>query len=131
MKKFLTVLLALFLTAQVFAYNPLNTSVEKMYSEVGKALKHNVEEYEKNIIDTTYLYYYKQCDGKWNKDVWNDAVSKSIELCNNKAAVNASKAGEFGEKLLQALIVTGEDAWHGLSNWMDKKSKEYQDRHEK
>ncbi|MCR4734501.1 MAG: hypothetical protein K5829_05810 [Treponema sp.] len=123
----LSIFLFVFLT-QVFAYNRKNTSVEQMYLEVSESLDHEIEKYEQNIIDTTYLYYYKQCNGKWNKTVWDEAVSKSIDFCNDKAAVTASKAGDFGEKFLQALIVTSEDIWHGFNNWLDKKSREYNKR---
>lgn len=115
-------------SVQVFAFNSKNTSIEQMYSEISGVLEHPIAKYEQNIIDTTYLYYYKQCNGKWNKKVWNEAVSKSVELCNNQAAISASKAGDFGEKFLQAIIVTTEDAWSGLNNWLNKKSDEYNKR---
>lgn len=128
MRKLLLTLFIIAFGTQLFAYNKLNTSVEMMYKDVGHKLNHKVEKYEQTIIDTTYLYYYKQFNGKWDKETWNIAVDKCVELCNNKAAVTASKAGNFGEKFLQALIVTGEDAWKGLNKWVDEKSKEYEKR---
>lgn len=128
MKKIILMLLAITIGAQIYAYNRFNTSVDAMYRDVEKQLNHKTEKYERNIIDTTYLYYNKQCEGKWDKVNWNIAVDKCVELCNNKAAVTASKAGDFGEKFLQAVIVTTEDAWKGFNNWVNKKSKEYEKR---
>lgn len=128
MKKFFLSLLVILFSCQLFAYNRFNTSVDMMYKDVSQKLNHQIEKYEQNIIDTTYLYYNKQCNGKWDKETWNLAVEKCVNLCNNKAAVAASKAGDFGEKLLQALIVTGEDAWKSFNKWVDEKSKEFENR---
>jgi DNA-directed RNA polymerase beta' subunit len=128
-KKHLSILLLTLLLAQAFAFNPKKTSTENMYKDVQKNLGHKIEKYEKNIIDTTYLYYHQKCSGNWTKEIWTTAVSKSTELCNNKAAIAAAKAGEFGEKLLQSIIVTTEDIFSGFNDWLDKNSEEYKKRH--
>lgn len=111
------------------AWDPFNTSVEAMYQEAGSKLKHKLEPYERDIIDTTYLYYYKQCEGSWNKSHWNKALDKSVALCRDKAAIAAAKAGEFGEKFLKAVIVSSENLWDKFTNWLDRKSDEYDERH--
>lgn len=128
MKKLLSTFAVLTICSTLFAYNPKNTSVERMYNDVSKSLKHKIEKYEQNIIDATYLYYYRQCCGDWTESIWNNAVSKSVSLCRNPAAVTASKAGNFGEKFLQAVIVTAEDAFHGARSWLNNKSSEYEKR---
>ena len=121
------------LATQLFAFGvkePSNwATVENFHSEVQKKLGHELEKYELNIIDTTYLYYYGKCEQNWTLEMWNTAVEKSVELCKNPAAVTASKAGVFGEKLLQTLVVTTEDIVSGLNNWLESGSEEYKKRH--
>ena len=129
MKKLIALFSILLLAAQLFAFNAKKATVDKMYKEVQKELGHKIEKYEQNIIDTTYLYYYKKCNGNWTQDTWNIAVDKSVEMCNNKTAVAASKAGDFGEKFLQSLIVTTEDLFKGFNNWIESGSNEYKERH--
>ena len=130
MKKSISLFIFILMTVQLFSFNPKKTTANHMYKDVQKQLGHKIEKYEKNIIDTTYLYYYNKCDGEWTKEIWETTVNKSVELCNNKAAVAASKTGEFGEKFLQSLIVTAEDAFEGFNNWLNKNSEEYQKRHQ-
>jgi len=129
MKKQFSIFLVIFMAVQLFAFNAKKATVNNMYKEVQKELGHKIEKYEQNIIDTTYLYYYKKCDGNWTKDTWELAVDKSVEMCQNKAAITASKAGNFGEKFLQSLIVTTEDLFSGFNKWIEKGSEEYKDRH--
>ena len=130
MKKIISVLVIVLLAAQVFAFNACKSAPENMHEEVQNRLGHKIEKYEQTIIDTTYLYYYKKCDWNWTEEIWNTAVEKSVELCQNKIAIAASKAGEFGEKLLQSLIVTTEDVISGISNWLNTQSEEYKKRHQ-
>ena len=129
MKRRIGFFVVLLMMCQLFAFNAKKATVENMYKEVQKQLGHKIEKYEQNIIDTTYLYYYKKCDGKWTQESWNVAVDKSAELCQNKVAVSASKAGNFGEKLLQTLVVTTEDVFSGIGHWIESGSEEYKERH--
>lgn len=129
MRKLSIILISVFITSSLFAYNPKKTDVEYMYKDVGKILGHKVETYEQNIIDTTYFYYFTKNNNQWTKEVWNDAVNKSVDLCNNNAAVAAAKASDFGEKLLQSLVVTADDAISGFNNWLNRKSEEYKKRY--
>lgn len=92
---------------------------------VEKELGHKSESYELSIINTAYSYYSSQCQNKWDKQTWKDAVAKGVELCKNKIAIAAAKAGEFGEKVLKALVTATKDAAESISNWLDKKSEEY------
>ncbi|MBO4532264.1 MAG: hypothetical protein J5726_01005 [Treponema sp.] len=92
---------------------------------VEKELGHKSEKYELSIINTAYSYYSSQCENKWDKQTWKDAVAKGVELCRNKIAIAAAKAGEFGEKVLKALVTATKDAAESISNWLDKKSEEY------
>ncbi len=132
MKKSFILFAAILMAAQLFASGTKDTSnemtIDNMYVQVQKRLGHTIEKYEKNIIDTTYLYYNEKCDGKWTQELWDTAVNKAVELCHNKAAITASKAGNFGEKLLQALIVTTEDIVNGFNNWVENGSEEYKER---
>lgn len=129
MKKRIAIFSILLMAAQLFAFNSKKATVDKMYKEVQKELGHKIEKYEQNIIDTTYLYYYKKCEGNWTQKIWDIAVDKSVEMCNNKAAVAASKTGNFGEKFLQSLIVTTENLFEGFNNWIESGSEEYNKRH--
>ena len=129
MKKRIGIFVVFLMMTQLFAFNAKKATVEKMYKEVQKELGHKIEKYEQNIIDTTYLYYYKKCDGNWTSETWEIAVDKAAEMCQNKAAIAASKTGDFGEKLLQTLIVTSEDLFKGFNDWLDSGSEEYKERH--
>lgn len=102
---------------------------ESMYRSVEKELGHDMQKYEQNIIDTTYLYYYNQCNGDWTREKWDVAVAKAVELCKNNVAIAASKTGVFGEKLLQTLVVTTEDAVSGFNKWINAGSKKFEERH--
>ena len=134
MKRIIVIFLVFLMIAPLYASGGKEvtneTSVEKMYELVQKELGHKLEKYEKTIIDTTYLYYYSKCDGNWNSEIWTIAVDKSVELCQNTIAIAASKTGNFGEKLLQTLIVTTEDVFSAIGNWIENGSEEYKKRHE-
>ena len=98
---------------------------------VEKELGHKTEDFEKSIINVTYSYYGNACQNNWDKESWKEAVEKAVELCRNKIAVAAAKAGEFGEKLLKALIQSGKEATNSISDWLDQKSQEYDKQSEK
>ncbi len=86
---------------------------------------------EITLCDSVYLYYYEKANKGYNWDIllWQEAVMKACELCQNKAAISAVKAGEFGEKFLQSVIVGAEDIGRGLFNWLNNGSDEYKKRH--
>ncbi len=98
---------------------------------VEKELGHKTEDFEKSIINVTYSYYGNACQNNWDKESWKEAVEKAAELCRNKIAIAAAKAGEFGEKLLKALIQSTKDAANSISDWLDQKSKEYDSKSDK
>ena len=133
MKKLILILLCILSARALFASGgkkiPKWATPESMYKSVKKELKHDIEQHEKTIIDTTYLYYYNQCSGNWTREIWNVAVNKAVEMCRNKAAVAAAKTGVFGEKLLKTLAVTAEDVVSGFNNWIDSGSKSFNERH--
>ena len=92
---------------------------------VEKELGHKTEAFEQSIINTTYNYYANDCQNDWDKESWQEAVAKAVELCRNKIAIAAAKAGEFGEKFLKALIQSTKEATNSISDWLDQKSQEY------
>lgn len=98
---------------------------------VEKELGHKSEDFEKSIINTTYTYYANTCQNNWDKEAWQEAVAKAVELCRNKIAIAAAKAGEFGEKFLKALIQSTKEATNSISDWLDQKSQEYDRQSEK
>ncbi len=134
-KRFTGLLMILFMTAflceAVFAAGSTDTKIPRKYrleaytKAVEKELGHKSESYELSIINTAYTYYSSECQNKWDKESWKQAVTKAVELCRNKIAVAAAKAGEFGEKLLKALLSATKDAVDSVNNWLDKKSREY------
>ena len=133
MKKLILILCCLLMSALLFASSttkiPKWATVESMYKKVEKQLDHKIEKYEQTIIDTTYLYYFNKCEGKWTREIWKEAVSKAVEMCKNNVAIAAAKTGIFGEKLLKTLAVTTEDAVSGFNNWIDSGSKKFDERH--
>ena len=133
MKKYFFFFCCLLTSAFLFASGNKNIlkwgTPESMYKSVEEQLNHKIEKYEQSIIDTTYLYYYNQCNGNWSREKWDVAVEKAVELCKNNVAIAAAKTGVFGEKLLKTLVVTTEDAIHGFNNWIESGSKKYQKRH--
>lgn len=130
MKRVFCFFVIVLMASQLFAFNARKTTVEDMYEEIQSKFGHEIEKYEQNIIDITYLYYFKKCEWNWTKETWEIAVNKSVELCHNNIAIAASKIGEFGEKLLQSLIVTTEDIFSGIGNWLNRQSEEYKRRHQ-
>lgn len=133
MKKASFILFCLLLFTPLFASDtkeiPNWAIPEKMYKNVEKELKHEIRNYERTIIDTTYLYYYNKCERNWNRKIWKEAVSKAVEMCRNDVAVAAAKTGVFGEKLLKTLAVTAEDAVSGFNNWIESGSQKFEERH--
>lgn len=105
-------------------------SPDSFYYSVEKNLGHKLADYETAICDSTYLYYYKKIEKVWNDEAWRSAVYKASELCNDKAAVTAAKAGKFGEKFIQATIVTSQRAINGFLRWIDEGSYVYQKKHQ-
>lgn len=125
----------LMLDAAVFANEqndvPRKYRLQAYTKAVEKELGHKTEDFEKSIINVTYSYYGNACQNNWDKESWKEAVEKAVELCRNKIAIAAAKAGEFGEKLLKALIQTTKDAGESISDWLDQKSQEYDKQSEK
>ena len=104
---------------------PRKYRIEAYTKAVEKELGHKSEDFEQNIINVAYSYYGNACQNNWDKQSWKEAVQKAAELCKNKIAIAAAKTGEFGEKLLKALVQTTKDASDSVSNWLDQKSQEY------
>lgn len=133
MKKIICILFCLIIANIIFASGtkdiPEWGTPESMYQRVEKELGHDMEKYERNIVDTTYLYFYNKCNGDWTPENWEVAVSKAVEMCKNNVAIVASKTGVFGEKLLQTLAVTTEDAVSGFNKWIDEGSERYREKH--
>lgn len=92
---------------------------------IERKLGHRLDQNEKAIVDATYLWYQKKCDGKWDREKFDIAVEKGTENCRNDAMIAAAKAGKFGEKLLKALIVSAGDAVDAVSEWIDTNSERY------
>ena len=133
MKKLNLIFFYIFFVSLLFASStedkPEWGNVESFYIYVESQLGHEIEKYEQVIIDTTYLYYYGKWEGNWTSEKWNVAVTKAVNMCNNHVAVAAAKTGVFGEKLLQTLVVTTEDAISGFNNWIDSGSEKYKEKH--
>ncbi len=127
------VLFTLFgLAAMLFAGDydsvPKKYQPAKFTKAVEKKLGHKCEDYEKSIVDSSYAYYFEETEKKWTKESWENAIAKAAELCSNKAAIAAAKAGKFGEKFLKAFAVSAEDAVNSFTKWLDDKSDEYDKR---
>ncbi len=132
---FIMILSFVLMEAAVFANEqndvPRKYRLAAYTKAVEKELGHKTEDFEKSIINVTYSYYGNACQNNWDKESWKEAVAKAVELCRNKIAVAAAKAGEFGEKLLKALIQSGKEATNSISDWLDQKSQEYDKQSEK
>lgn len=93
---------------------------------VEKKLGHKLDANELTIAKATYNWYAQ----KYEKDGWDAekidyAVDKGAKNCQNDAMIAAAKAGEFGEKLLKALVVSAGEAADAVGKWVDEKSKQY------
>ena len=135
--KFLIIMMLSFIMMEAAVFASGQNDVPRKYrlasyaKAVEKELGHKTEDFEKSIINVTYTYYGNACQNNWDKESWKEAVAKAVELCRNKIAVAAAKAGEFGEKLLKALIQSGKEATNSISDWLDQKSQEYDKQSEK
>ena len=133
MKKSILFFFCLLLVASLFSSDkkdiPSWATPNSMYKKVEKELKHDIKNYEKTIIDTTYLYYYNKCERNWDRKIWKEAVAKAVEMCRNDVAIAAAKTGIFGEKLLKTLVVTPEDAMSSFNNWIESGSQKFEERH--
>lgn len=126
---FLLIISAIMLQTAGFAKEkndvPRKYRIQAYTKAVEKELGHKTETYEQSIIEAAYAYYGNSCQNNWDKESWKEAVQKAVELCRNKIAIAAAKAGEFGEKLLKALIQTTKDATDSISDWLNQKAQEY------
>ena len=135
--KLLLIMILSFLMLEAAVFASEQKDVPRKYrlaaytKAVEKELGHKTEDFEKSIINVTYTYYGNACQNNWDKESWKEAVAKAVELCRNKIAVAAAKAGEFGEKLLKALIQSTKEATNSISDWLDQKSQEYDKQSEK
>ncbi len=125
---FLLVTFVSALFAADYSSVPKKYQPAKFTKAVEKQLGHKAEAYEQIIIDSSYEYYFNESEKKWTKESWQEAVSNAVELCSNKAAIAAAKAGKFGEKFLKAFAVTMEDAANSFGKWLEEKSEEYDKR---
>lgn len=130
----LTRLTALFLFA-VFCANPVlaggsgdgsSFSNERYNRAVEKQLGHKLDANETAIANATYNWYSQ----KYEKDGWDSekidfAVDKGVKNCQSDTMLAAAKAGEFGEKLLKALVVSAGEAADAVGKWVDEKSKKF------
>jgi len=103
-------------------------SVELYYGRVSNVLAHKLDENEKAVANSTYGWYSNKCDKKWTADIFNQAVTKGAENCQNKAMLSAAKAGKFGEKVLKALVVAAGDATESIGKWVNKNSDRYDEK---
>lgn len=55
-------------------------------------------------------------------------VRKTVNMCNNHIAIAVVKAVVFGEKFLQTLVVTTQDAIFVFYNWIDSGIEKYKNR---
>jgi len=104
---------------------PKNYSVDVYYRQVSAALNHKLDDNEKAVANATYGWYSNKCDKKWTPEIFDRAVKKGAENCQNKAMLSAAKAGKFGEKMLKALVVAAGDATESIGKWVDKNSERY------
>lgn len=128
MKKMIIILTVFFLlTAGVYAKGTQeqNFGPNAYHNAVAWYLGHNLNESEISIADSTYLWYNQKCDGNWNSELFDYAVDKGVANCKNPAMLVAAKTGEFGEKLLKALIISAGDAAEATSKWLERNSDRY------
>jgi hypothetical protein len=100
-------------------------STTAYYSAIGQNLNHSLDKNELDVADSTYLWYQKKWDGKWDRSRFDYAVEKGTANCKNQAMLAAAKTGEFGKKVLKALVVSAGDAAEAFSDWLNKNSARY------
>ena len=130
MKKITAIVLFCLLLLNLWAFGSkekVDYSVESFTRQITKQLERDIFDYERNIIEATYLYYYMKYDKVWDSEKWTAAKQTAIRLCFNDAAIIASKAGIFGEKFIQAFIVTAGDLKDNFDEWLEKNSTRYKE----
>lgn len=101
-------------------------SSEQYNRAVEKKLGHKLDANETTIANVTYNWYAQtyEKDG-WDREEKDLAIEKGAKNCQNDAMLAAAKAGEFGEKLLKALVVSAGEAAEAVGKWVDEKSRQY------
>lgn len=128
----LAVLCPAFSLGGLFGRNPI-WDVEK---EAGSKLEKN----EIEIAQFVFTFYAKKYgypdDGasmekianQMTDDQYANTVKQAAKTAKNPVAKGLLATGKAGEKVLKALIVTAEDSAKAAGEWIDRKSKEYDER---
>jgi hypothetical protein len=118
-----------------FGRNPIR-DVEK---EAGSKLEKN----EIEIAQFVFTFYAKKYgysdDGasldkianRMTEDEYANTVKQAAKTAKNPVAKGLLATGKAGEKVLKALIVTAEDSAKTAGEWIDRQSKEYDERNKK
>jgi hypothetical protein len=118
-----------------FGRSPIR-DVEK---EAGSKLEKN----EIEIAQFVFTFYAKKYgysdDGasidkianRMSEDEYANTVKQAAKTAKNPVAKGLLATGKAGEKVLKALIVTAEDSAKNAGEWIDRKSKEYDERNKK
>jgi hypothetical protein len=118
--------------ASIFGRNPVK-DVEK---EAGSTLSKD----ETEIVSFVFEFYGKKygcyetgdsidkAAGRMNGEQYENTVRQAAKVSKSPVAKGLLATGKTGEKVLKALIVTAEDGAKTAGQWIDKKSKEYDER---
>lgn len=119
----------------LFGRDPIR-DVEK---ETGSKLEKN----EIEIVQFVFTFYAKKYgysdDGasiekianRMTEDEYANTVKQAAKTAKNPVAKGLLATGKAGEKVLKALIVAAEDSAKAAGEWIDRKSKEYDERNKK
>ncbi len=92
---------------------------------VSRQMGHRLDENEEVVAAATWLWYDQKCGHEWDKEGFSMAVEAGAKNCANEAMLAAAKTGNFGEKLLKALVVAAGDAADNFTQWVEKNSDRY------
>lgn len=119
----------------MFGRNPVR-DVEK---EAGSKLEKDEIEIAKFVFSFYAKKYGYSDEGvsvdklanRMTDDEYGNTVKQAAKTAKNPVAKGLLATGKAGEKVLKALIVTAEDSAKAAGEWIDKKSKEYDERNKK
>ena len=129
---FLSILAPGFALGGLFGRNALR-DVSK---EAGEKLEKDEIEIASFVFDFYGKKYGYSANGdsidktanQMSDDEYTNTVKQAAKIAKNPVAKGLLATGKTGEKVLKALIVTAEDGAKAAGKWVEKKSKEYDER---
>jgi len=97
---------------------------ETYCASVAKTLDRELEDPERTVATSTWLFYDAKWKDKWDRSLFDYAVEEGANNCGNKAMLASAKAGNLGKKGLKALVKATGNTAEKFSDWLERKRKD-------